>query len=1666
MADKTAYQEALEALDRGEEGAAPSYITAADTLSIANGNQTFLESASQTAEDIPKFIGLAVISGAHQLYNIAPDIGNLFGGEFETIDTGDVVSELDSDLGQFYRRNQESIDLVGFMASSLVPGSAGIKVLNAGQKSALAAIKTGKYGKNMGRALGLLTPRSKALTRKAIMEVADNTSQAGIWSGTALKAVGAGAHQGVLEGIFFETAVAATMFNSPVLENQDFGDFVSNIAFSAGVFGAISGTINAAKLNSALKGAANAGSIAERPVTFIDEAASTSAEFEKVALNYEGVHKVSSVNLEGFRVTSNRAEHLAKARKRTLTTYEQKIKIGHRNLAKGDEDVTSALYNGLKGTGKTNQQQAVIGLQETSKLSVPSKQLRRVEKLKKKADKADGSITAKELDELAEDTTTVSFAKIHGEGAGSVIADSPKVVNLSDTLKKIKDKVEVKVSTTGKTGSVTIPGVKTWKFNTKFNLGAKAGTGEAKAGAFNIFRASSLEAQAYRAFVTKLPKFAPSAKSPLHIDVNDPYLMEKVMRDLGDKQLDNVVFSGMAKGEAITGSLQEFVGNWKVRAAHKMLFTKKGEARVRSGKNQDEIASILDVKSSMLSGDIIRDAANPYHLDDMFATQAHTRAYREKLVSNGIKEEAAELVELYDVPQHIKMVYSLNSASATNPLRGINNFVVENMAIIKGQQRLYQDGLNRASANALGGFYDQLIDVGSDMIKQKANTSGAGYSFIAAASENYGTLASFFEQIGKVTANAISHNKTATREVLEPLLQKLSQNKKAYMEWSTLTNKVRSIEGEYALNAAGDALEPAVLVRWAAAGAKGEAPRLANPLMDTHIALVTPEVRALAAAHIEVNSVRTGKLAGIRTSQGLQFNRSPDVFYAPPVDIKQFPHFATVTDGSITSGNQVSTLYAATSDDLAKMIKKVEQDPKLIVRTKREAEEHFFSEGTFNYEKTLSDNYIDSAIHRTGASAPHYIPTDPKKIIDDTLNWHMQRETGLVREGVSAKYEMQFEELNRLGDTFTNVQTSKFSAASLNKFADSTVNNPFSDYIKTALAVRKNSDYPFWTNMNQLADKAYSKMIGKVYSGVHSAKTPAELAEVNKLLEAGGYRGAAYDTSMEIFANAKPASGSLVTTVRNSNSVMATVVLRLDFMNSMVNAISANVLLGAETKSIIRAIEKSGDKDAMAAIGALSRIAVPGTGETITSAHKMIGKSMSNVQKFIMDEKSAGYKFAKDNGFLTRISDQYRGALNDLAFDGAESIATWDSRIFKTQQKLKHLADKGEQWTGNRLAEEFNRLVAVDVMQQFTKVAKKQGLMTAKEELAYINTFVNRTQGNYNAAQRPGMFQGPIGQAIGLFQTYQFNLMQQLLRHVGEGHSKDAMTLLGLQGTIHGMNGLPAFNAINTHIVGNASGNVNHRDAYDATYGAVGKEAGNWLMYGVGSNFMLHPDLKVNLYTRGDINPRHVTIVPVNPASVPIVQATGKVLGNIFNTASKLAAGGDITTTLLQGLEHNSLSRPLAGLAQVMEGLNNPERASYSTSNKGNVIAANDLLSWANLGRIAGGKPLDTAIALDATYRFKAYAGFDTKKRAVLGQAIKTTMMAGENPTQEQVEEFARKYAESGGRQEQFGQWFSGLYKDANLSQANALKNSLSSPFSQSMQTIMGGEDLQDFSGL
>jgi len=1660
---RTAYEESL--LRQGEEEdnrpvMMPSYMVATDSHNLANGNMTFAESVADTVDSVPKFVGLSIISGANQLYNIPASIGNMFGGDYDVSGPEEFIAGLDSNLGDYYQEHKEGIDLTGFLASSWIPGMAGIKALHAGQSALKGALAANKFGANTSKALGLLVPNKQRHLAKALSEAVNGDSVPSLINRNVLAAAGSGLGQATYEMAAFEIAISATMSSSPILEGKDLGDMTSNILWGAGLFGGIGGGVSAIKSFYTARKAVTAADRVASPWKYLGSPAGKSNPYEAIAIDLDQLKVMPKIPAAGIKAgaedTIITAETLAGYAKEKITKIEGDIRMNLGKIAKGDEVVAEAVYRASRGASPDKRLSAFMGLKGAARLAEVTDIEKEIAKLGKLA--AGGGDEALQAAERNL-SLNVAHTRIWGAGAGEVFDAAPRITSVVDTLKKgQKIIIEPTYVSAGK---------QTWKFSPKEP--------------WNILRADPLEANARYLWASKLKAFPESTvKKPVIVDEFDIPMMEKLYREFSPSikvRTETGDLISYSDPESLFNHLLEVkqtvgvhLADVKTQAKRLGKTSKMGKASKKQGQeklnvqlSQDEIEAVVNVRPGYLSGTRSQSIS-----DDALALDFYARDYTKGLVDKGIRKETAGVVDLTEVPQTVKLAYEAKDLTGLS-----KGHVSENMVRIKQQQKLYMQGTNNAFGEAIGEEAKNFPEISAREIQEEANRMGSGATLFGAASSNYKTLAAKTEYIGKTTLRVIDKAKESVMETMEASLYKLGQNTGAAIEYATLDNVLRSIpDVSYTLNEARTAMVPLAIKRWEAAAAKATATGKAIPKRPVLTVLDAPleipiknaEAAQQIAMNMELNGKTIEKYRILRTSQGTPYTRDPEAYYPIPVNPKDYKHFALVEDKSITGTGHTKTLYASTADELKVMARKLDNNPNLTVRFKGDAEKYYKDRGQFEYEKTLSDNYLDAAMYRKGVSSSYLVPTDPKKIVDDVLNWHLQRAAGLVREAVAVKYEVPFAELRRLGDNFTRVETSQFSGISTLKYADDVIANPYVDFIKTSLGLRKYSDYPFLVETNKLVDRAFTKLLTKVSDTVEGAKNPQELLEANRMLKEGGYKGAAYDESMDLFANHQARRGELTNIVQKTNSVIATVVLRWDQMNAVVNAISANVLLGAETASIIRSIRKGGD-EVWGEWTELSHIAVPGTDRSILAAGKMIFNSMRkfNLPQYLKGKDIPEMQFYRKHGFMTSISDQYKKALDDLTFNPAESISAWNSRVDGVQKTLREAANTGEKWTGNRLAEEFNRFVAADVMKQMTDIGVKRGLITPQEQLAYINTFVNRTQGNYLAAQRPMMFQGPIGQAVGLFQTYQFNLMQQLLRHIGEGGSKDAMTLLALQGTIHGANGLPAFNAINTHIVGTASGNTEHKDLYSATYGAVGKQAGNWLMYGMASNMFLHPDLKVNLYTRGDINPRHLTIIPTDPSQVPAVQATGKFFANLFETAGKLTAGGDVVTTLLQGLEHNGVSRPLAGLAQTLEGLENPLGQSYSTSNRGNVIASNDLLSLANLGRIVGGKPLDEAIALDAMFRNKAYTLVDSRRRAKLGEAIKTTMIAGKMPGKEQIEEFAEAYAAAGGKQEQFNRWFLQQYKVANLSQANKLSQDLNGKFSQSMQDIMGGGELRDF---
>jgi hypothetical protein len=212
------------------------------------------------------------------------------------------------------------------------------------------------------------------------------------------------------------------------------------------------------------------------------------------------------------------------------------------------------------------------------------------------------------------------------------------------------------------------------------------------------------------------------------------------------------------------------------------------------------------------------------------------------------------------------------------------------------------------------------------------------------------------------------------------------------------------------------------------------------------------------------------------------------------------------------------------------------------------------------------------------------------------------------------------------------------------------------------------------------------------------------------------------------------------------------------------------------------------------------------------------------------------------------------------------------------------------------------------------------------------------------------------------------------------------------------------------------------------------------------------------MYSRGDMNPRNATLIPTNLADIPFVNGMAKVYGTIQSVAQRLSQGGDVWETLRQGIEHNGVFRPLAGLAQVATALTHGGTM-FSTSTKGSILGSNDLLSLATLSRLAGARPLDEAVMNDTMFSINSYEAADRAKKDILAQAVKTSMIGGKVPDSNDVQTFAEHYNYLGGKQGSFAKYMMEQYTQANTSQAQILSRKINNPLSYKIQALMGGQE-------
>lgn len=940
----------------------------------------------------------------------------------------------------------------------------------------------------------------------------------------------------------------------------------------------------------------------------------------------------------------------------------------------------------------------------------------------------------------------------------------------------------------------------------------------------------------------------------------------------------------------------------------------------------------------------------------------------------------------------------------------------------------------------------------------EANQLGGGASTLGMANANYNEALRLFSQnTGKLTHRLREVFVEDATRVVQPHAEKLLQNQEAAAELGVLTYAIRGMDEPFVLwkekiglgnlrslvpaRAVKDGqLLPKVISELEAAGKKGR------------FDIKNSEVGDFIEDWIALNKDRIEKRNVLLNARGYTTNINPNAFYAPAIDTAKFPHFALVkdVDGALGSSSEVVMVVARDAKELQQKVAQIDRT-KFDVYFKQDTEDFFKVKGLYDQQQTLNSPRINNELRKAGVLTDYMPSTKAENVLADYVGFANNSWSQLARETVETRYGQLFEQLRFLGKSYTEAATSQ-TKGNIATAAKEAV-DPYQDLVRTALDLSKRSQHRLLAEANEFVDMLGTRAYRAIYNATDAAsKGQIKWEEAAKIARRHGVGGAFESGAVEEayrLANQPYDRNLFRETVSKVNTILANTVLRLDAANTVVQTISTALTTGTELASI-RSLAKA-DPEFAKFVQDATTVAIPGTGgaQAVPSTWKLL---FSAARKYFTPEGKMLRTAYYEAGDIKSQASIFHSMMDDLALP-----TVLDNRsIDKLSAAADRFVEAGAKWTGNNFAEEFSRFTAANMMDQLTEPAVRKGLLSKQEAAAMRSVFVNRTQGNYITSQRPIVFQGTVGAAVGLFQTYAFTLLQNLARHIENKDARALLTFAGLQTSLFGMNGLPFFEAVNTHIIGNAATNDSHSDIYSTVTKAAGKEWGDWLMYGTASAMPLMSDKMPALYTRGDVNPRYLTVIPMTPMQVPAVDATIRVASNIYNTAKKLSAGGDISNTLLEGLEHNGVSRPLAGIAQAANG--------YTTTSKGSLISANnDLFSIANASRLLGAKPVDEALALNALFRLEAYKAKDAARLEFLGQAVKTKLRDGETPTTEEMQDFLSAYTSIGGRAENYSRALQRWQRDANTSVVNQLMYFHETPQAQRMLEIMEGAALQDF---
>lgn len=1680
-----------------------SLLDAANTTAIQGGDLSFGQKAGGT-------VAGALVSGLGSIYNTGVAAANALGASAEEIDTFTQLESLDSNWAEYYKQNASAIDIAGFIGTSLLPGGLAVKGLN--------AVRSGEAVGAFGRALNYARTQQAAALNAGLKELAvEGGSVFTKINKNKMATMGWEFADQALQAATFELAVALTMKQSPLLADDSWWEIGKGIAIGTALGGAIGGGVGALGLNRGFKDAVTAVDLKANQykaisgveklnlpqgdkafaivdsVTRLPEAVSAadstidfSAMFKSVAGGKDMFkHDISRVLTAEMKASTKAAMEDFELSIRKLAGGPGAASGSFQDVAEPMAQFIMGRYKELKQKGATPSQirdsigDVLLNLKKID--AATAEPLYRADELFyfKKSITPEELAKIKTIDDLREaqvrstpfgkekqayqepyvflgspeefaaqkiaqiGTPEFSTLKAAWDAGYTMARTQDNALRINDgsyLWRRVKDPIyDPRRYLNTRTGAIAdnavLTAADTVVAGKKLKISGDVVEIAQKEGAVKRLKMMDRwQPQRDLEYLTARHAWASSldeANLPGVIDSRDISLMERLKSVSPDVRETDFAIRHPDGSLANAIHVDKILLNTKIDGIRAAFAG--GEKDIRA------LAAEFVTSESWIERVISEEfGAASKSLDDLAEGSSRDIAQfmeRENLLATFTRPQQFTAIDLPAGADKKALIME----QAKN---GGGQFVTGELAYAYRVQNAIKANQNAAGAVLGTEKIARLIPLDQDAAKL-ATSLGSGATFLGSSNANYGEILKLASQdIGKHTHQWIQEAIDNVVSKMGVVNHQILNNKAAAAELGIVTSILRNDPGKFVR------LEGQTLILRELSQLVDDPVKLASKEAElvaagrrTRIEVKEKEAFEFLSQHEAINTLRVEKETTLANARGTTSNKIPGVFYAPPIDTNYFQHFAFVRgiEGKSFGSSETAMIFGRDAAELQKRMALVDRSQFEVI-TKDGSERYFKAKGDYDFDQTINERSIDSELRRSGALANFFPETRGENIVEDFLRFHQNQESKLVRNAVESHYSQQIEELHALGRNYTEDATSKFSGTL--RRAKSEITNPYGDFVKTMLDVSKRSEYRFFHQANEFVDALGTRAYQVLTDVTKDAKAGlVSWQEANDTAARHGIRGM-YSGEADYFASNVPRDRNLIKEgVAKANTLLANLVLRFDFAQSIMNVVSTPLLLSTELASIRTLAAR--DSELTGALNQLMRVKVPGQDASIPSTMRLLHNAIKN---FHGAEKDSLIKRYTENGDIKTTLGLYHSAISDLALSP-------NFQVFS--DGVTRAADKVATLTGNNWAEQFTRFVSADVMRQVTEPLVQKGALTLQAQNAYISTFVNRVQGNYISSQRPVVFQGVLGGAIGLFQTYSFNLLQQLLRHVENKDKRAIATMFGMQGGLFGLNGTPMFDAINTHIIGTAAINDGHYDAYSLAPQLVGKEYGDWLMYGTTSAFPAFSDKAPALYSRGDINPRHMTILPMSLGDIPAIDASVRVVSNLVDVGKKLIGGADVSETLLQGLEHNGVNRPLAGFAQALAG--------GSTTSKGSLISANsDMELVTNASRILGAKPMDEAIALNNMYRVQAYRMADADRLAALGEVVKTKLMRNQVPSDEEMFQLQKDYASIGGRLENFNASIQRWSKDANVSVLEKMRSKMQDPTSQRLNEIMGGVPLED----